>query len=192
MRVSTGLRVISSSSGTFGSTTGRFCSSHLFLIEANSDETVVDKTLEAAKAAVNALHKSMISTHLDTLRKIHQLVRENNSPLQKYVKKVYQQLCSNDHELLEDLERTEPILASEIKEELSKESTEQEEEEEEAEESGKLPVASPLLRHIMNTPISLLCSPSPSGEQSVLKTPPRAKLVKNFMTPPHNSMDFSD
>ena len=158
-------------------------------------EETVDKTLEAAKVAINGFHKSLISTLLPKLKSLHQLVRVNNSPLQKHVKKLYQQLCANDSELLNDLERTEPILAAEIREELNKEAEAHEEEEEEApaKETKFAPLSSPLLIRISNTPISLLCSPAPpSGDQSVLKTPKRAKLVKNYMTPPHNDIEFSD
>lgn len=164
--------------------------------EANTDEgSDMEKVIEGAKNAINLMHNTMISTTMQSLKKIHQLVRENNSPLQKIVKKFYRVLCDNDKELLQDLERSEPILAAEIREEMRIEESEKVEDEEDIEkkEPEKLSLFnSPLLKKIHNTPISLLCSPAKSSTEALLVTPRKQRLVREFSTPQHGDDDFSD
>ena len=125
--------------------------------EANIDDVETERTIDASKAAIKALHNTMISTMLPSLKKIHKIVRENNSPIQNLVRGFYQQLCKNDPELLQELERSEPILAAEIAAELIISADEEIEKEEVVVKN--IPLASPLLIRIHNTPISLLCSP---------------------------------
>lgn len=164
--------------------------------EANTDEgTEMERAIEASKTAINLMHNTMINTMMTNLKKIHQLVREANSPLQKLIKKFYKVLCDNEKDFLQDLERTEPILAAEIKEEMRIEEAEKVEDEDEIEKKSPQTISifnSPLLKKIHNTPISLLCSPAKPQEQALLVTPRKQRLVREFSTPPHGPDDFSD
>ena len=146
--------------------------------EPHSEDSESEKTIEMGKVIISQIHQSMISNILPSLNKIHKIIRANNSPLQKEIKKLYSRICINYPKLLSDLEKNEPVFAIELKEEMKTSQVE----EPPSTPVKNIPFSSPLLKKISSNPISLLDSPIPNKSHNI-STPPRKQNNHIFSTP---------
>jgi condensin-2 complex subunit D3 len=150
-------------------------------IEAPPEELT---SVDGAKKLFNEAHAKMLMSILPILNGMHRLLRIHNSPLQGQLNKFYQCICEKTPGMLAQVEKTEPILAAELREEMGKTAVI---------ENSRLPLrtpprqpvpfASPLLAQIASTPRALLCSPSPGARVSPLRTFMRREMA----TPPHTA-----
>ncbi|OHT05358.1 hypothetical protein TRFO_05935 [Tritrichomonas foetus] len=171
-------------------------------IEAISDNSVPDKIYESTKKVLTDIHNSMIRSVLPTLNSLHRLLREGNSPLQGQLKKFYQRVISKNKSLMDIIQKTEPILAIELQNEM--EADAQEPDNDENETISEIPSTpkkvsflfeSQLLTKIATTPRSMLCTPKRgetnsnenSTNEQICVTPPRNQGVREFSTPPHDT-----
>ncbi|KAH0785799.1 condensin-2 complex subunit D3-like [Histomonas meleagridis] len=160
-------------------------------VEVINDDPVSDSVFEASKRIMIDIHNKIIQTMLPTLNELHRLLRNLHSPCQKKLKEFYQKICLKHPNLLSQLEKSEPILAVELKNEM--ESIEEEEVDQQktppTTPKKDMPYTSPLLSKIATTPRSLLSSPK-SQKIALLATPPRSKRQMEFSTPKHaNDLD---
>ena len=114
------------------------------------------------------------------------MLRNHHSPCQNQLKLFYQKICNKHSNLLEQLQNTEPILATELKHEMEMK------EELEVHTPPCTPkktsiYESPLLSKIASTPRSSLCTPNSSFKNSLISTPPRSSNMQLlFSTPKHD------
>jgi condensin-2 complex subunit D3 len=152
-------------------------------IEVLAEEANAEKVADFSKKLINDLHTKMIATILPLLNHVHRLLRVNHSPLQGQLSQFYKCIVEKNPALLNEVEKSEPLLASELREEMSHPA--------EVEESITPPTtpvrpqkfSSPLLSKIGSDPRTLSHSPSVNSQN--VSTPKRSEVRREFSTPPH-------
>jgi hypothetical protein len=149
--------------------------------ETLTDDSAAEICVEAAKKILNEVHTKTISTILPILNRMHQLLRHGNSPLQSQLNIFYRCICEKNPALLAQVEKSEPLLAAELKVEMSKSAADDGMVTPPGTPNQSQPFSSPLLAHIASTPRTLLCSPSPAARGNHK----RARHRREFSTPEH-------
>jgi condensin-2 complex subunit D3 len=154
-------------------------------VEALTEEANAEKAVDLSQKLINDLHTKMITTILPLLNHVHRLLRVNHSPLQGQLNQFYKCIVEKNPALLNEVEKSEPLLASELREEMCRPA--------ETEESATPPAtpvrpqvfSSPLLSRIGSTPRTLFHSPSVKSQD--VSTPKRPQVRHEFSTPPHST-----
>ena len=155
-------------------------------VDSLSEDPTSNILFEAGKKMMEDIHKKIITEIFPSLNKLHRMLRNHHSPCQNQLKLFYQKICNKHSNLLEQLQNTEPILATELKHEMEMK------EELEVHTPPCTPkktsiYESPLLSKIASTPRSSLCTPNSSFKNSLISTPPRSSNMQLlFSTPKHD------
>lgn len=165
------------------------------VVESTTDDPRAEKIVNESRMVVSCIHDKLIHQVLPTLNAIHHYLRARNSPLQSRLRKFFRKLCLKHPQLLEELAKKEPILASELENDIIRLETPVVPEE--VVEETRTPFRSPLLSRIAktpqpsfiapslsNSPISLLSQHSqPAGEEgeSTEKRPPIPFILDDEM-----------
>ena len=86
---------------------------------ATSDDPRTEQIVTESLTIMNYFHKQLVQKILPTLNQLHQYLRIQHSPLQRHLKDVYKTICLKHTSLIDELERQEPVLAMELKNEIS-------------------------------------------------------------------------
>lgn len=181
-------------------------------VETVNEDTTAEKIVEAGKKMIHDIHNSMIESVLPTLNKMHRLLRDKHSPMQSQLKLFYQRIVAKNPDLIKQLEKSEPILAIELKNEMEQQKTYDDEEEDQEEgvtkktsnvtmtpPRNRILFESHLLSKIASTPRSMLCTPGKNkmiinddvvndddDKEMIYRTPKRNTTRSEFGTPPHD------
>lgn len=115
--------------------------------EANSEDDVIDRFTEQTRIFMGLIHKNLISSVLPILNQMHRYLKQQNSPLQSDLRKFFRRLCVKHPQLIDELQKQEPILASELRHDISLEETSDDDELTEATPVAE-PFRSPILSRI--------------------------------------------
>ncbi|KAH0790040.1 condensin-2 complex subunit D3 [Histomonas meleagridis] len=127
--------------------------------EANLDDPQKEKVAEQGRVYLALIHSHLIQRVLPILSQMHRFLRENKSPLQSDLRNFFRTLCKKHPKLLDELRRQEPILATELENEISLTSSPENEIPQPEIDIQKTPFRSPLLSMIAKTPTMTLLSP---------------------------------
>lgn len=165
-------------------------------LDVAPDDAATENVIEMGKKIVADIRNSIIQSVMPTLNKMHRLLRDKHSPLQTQLKVFYCKVCAKNPDFINKLEKSEPLLAVELKYEMEEtpETFENEEAQNESDDEGeeedknenrrslnesliqtptKALFESSLLSRIATTPRSLLCTPykKPEGNREIVPEP---------------------